>query len=273
MITINEDKCIKCGSCVKSCIASLFFQKEKKSAPQIPYPEYCILCGHCVSVCPKAAITHGSLKMENFHDVKQILPEDLENFLASKRSIRNFSSKEVTRDVINKIITVSCFAPSDQNSQSVSYTAVSNSDLIQKTEDTIIDGYKTWLSQNKDIDPKENPQFAFELNYAAKIIKMHADNKHPIFKNAPWVITLQSDKNSVFGKHNCLEAEAYLMLQAHSYGVGSCIVGRALYDTTVIEKLFEIEESQTVSSVIMLGYPKLKYKRTVDIKAANINWK
>lgn len=52
---INDDKCIKCGACVRVCRESALFQLPGKP-PQL-IPDQCIGCGACSLVCPVNAIT------------------------------------------------------------------------------------------------------------------------------------------------------------------------------------------------------------------------
>ncbi len=64
---IDENVCIKCGSCVSVCPHNAILSL---AAPQIK-KERCLGCGQCLSVCPVNAITtHSQLKEYN-----EILPE------------------------------------------------------------------------------------------------------------------------------------------------------------------------------------------------------
>lgn len=55
---INEEKCIKCGLCVKRCpTKALEMVGEKKEDKKLIFtPEMCLGCGVCVHKCPKDAI-------------------------------------------------------------------------------------------------------------------------------------------------------------------------------------------------------------------------
>lgn len=53
---IDQQKCIGCGQCAKSCPADVIrFNTEIKKA-EIKYPQECVLCLWCTSLCPKDAI-------------------------------------------------------------------------------------------------------------------------------------------------------------------------------------------------------------------------
>jgi len=55
---IDEEKCIKCGLCVKKCpMKALEIVGEKKEDKKLKFtPELCLGCGVCVHKCPKDAI-------------------------------------------------------------------------------------------------------------------------------------------------------------------------------------------------------------------------
>lgn len=53
---INEEKCIGCGECVKSCIADVIRMDEARKKAVIAYPEDCAVCSACVFDCPTDAV-------------------------------------------------------------------------------------------------------------------------------------------------------------------------------------------------------------------------
>ena len=54
LITVNPEKCIKCGICIKECPTLVLKMGEK--SPEAVAPVACLACGHCVAVCPSGAI-------------------------------------------------------------------------------------------------------------------------------------------------------------------------------------------------------------------------
>ena len=59
-LTINKDKCTKCGLCVKACPVNNIIEEENEI--NILNKDYCLWCGRCISICPKNAIFWGSHK-------------------------------------------------------------------------------------------------------------------------------------------------------------------------------------------------------------------
>ena len=52
---INEEKCIKCMTCVNICGMDVFGPLDVKE-PKVVYPEECWHCRACAIDCPKQAI-------------------------------------------------------------------------------------------------------------------------------------------------------------------------------------------------------------------------
>lgn len=54
LITVDQEKCIKCGICANECPGQIL--RIGENGPEDICSEKCIACGHCVAVCPKEAI-------------------------------------------------------------------------------------------------------------------------------------------------------------------------------------------------------------------------
>ena len=52
MVSIDQNKCIGCGMCVKDCFFGVLSLQDKKAVVSGD----CFHCGHCVSVCPTGAL-------------------------------------------------------------------------------------------------------------------------------------------------------------------------------------------------------------------------
>lgn len=54
-VTINKEKCDKCGKCIEICPIEVFGKDEKGKVVVLKEKE-CIACKACEVQCPKAAI-------------------------------------------------------------------------------------------------------------------------------------------------------------------------------------------------------------------------
>ncbi len=137
-ITIDPEKCNRDGICVKACPTAVI---ELTSSDELPTPvkdfkEYCLACGHCVAVCPTGAFSLDWLKTGQCAAISKELVlhrEAAEQFLRSRRSIRNFKDKPVEREKLEKLLEIACFAPSAKNNQLWHWTVVENPDDVKKS--------------------------------------------------------------------------------------------------------------------------------------------
>src|SRR5512136_311030 len=119
---VNVEKCNRDGICVEACGRRLIEMGKPDSLPTLiaGLEELCINCGHCVAVCPTGALTLNTMRPEDCPQIEKELLinlEQAEQFLRSRRSIRNYMDKPVERDKLNKLIQVSGYAPSAHNSR------------------------------------------------------------------------------------------------------------------------------------------------------------
>ena len=57
MVTIDKNKCIKCGACVNDCVVKVLV-KDYNDTPYMPQDseKFCINCQHCLAICPEGAV-------------------------------------------------------------------------------------------------------------------------------------------------------------------------------------------------------------------------
>lgn len=280
LLTINKN-CNYCGKCIDICPALILSKSKDNKIPYTDNEDRCILCGHCVAICPKDAIKLNQIKINNFIDYKYNFNENtVKEFLLSKRSIRHFLDKPLGKDLINKIINFSNSAASSDNKLERDYIAICDKKLIKKIEDEVVKYYKNLLLILNPIVRKIGYIFAPSLfKEFEKIIpdlkfflKKYEIGKNPVFRNAPCVICIHAPKKSTAAKDNCLSAQSYLMLYAHSLGLGSCIIGYASFAPHILEKILNISKKNRIYSIIILGFPKYTFKKLIIRKEPKIKW-
>ncbi|HIH40272.1 MAG TPA: 4Fe-4S dicluster domain-containing protein, partial [Halobacteria archaeon] len=139
-ITINQDLCSRCNSCVEVCPAEIFVS-NKEDIPTVldaVADKFCISCGHCVAICPKNAIDHKNFQEGRVTPIKQeLIPssDQTREMLRSIRSIREFKDRPVDKELIEEIIDVARFAPSSTNLQTTEYIVVQDKKVLNKIVD------------------------------------------------------------------------------------------------------------------------------------------
>jgi len=253
-IIVNEKKCIKCGICLKECPVYVLHMGE--NGPEETPGSACNACGHCVAICPNAAMDNEKAPLAQQVDVRDITKLDeqqAEYFLRSRRSIRTYQKKSVSRENLSKLVNIARLAPTAGNSQSISFAIVENKQLIEKASEITI-------------QILENSAFRQQLE---KTIRSYRDDGvDSIFHDAPNLIIATADKNFPHGRNNAISCLTYLELYAPTLGLGSCWAGMfehcASVENSPLLKLFNISKEKMVVGAVMVGYPKYRYRRLVD---------
>ncbi|MCB2293400.1 nitroreductase family protein [Clostridium algoriphilum] len=260
IITVNEEKCIKCGQCIKEC--PVFVLKMGEKGPEEKEKSNCIACGHCVAICPNSAIDNTKTPLAQQIDSKdfpKLNAQEAEHFLRARRSIRNYKEKSVSREELTKLVDVARLAPTGSNSQGISFVVVEDKQLIEKAAELTIK-----LMERSPL-----------RNVLKETIRTYReDGVDTVFRGAPNLIITIADKNFSNARGNSVSSLTYLELFAPSLGLGSCWAGFFEYCASIenspMLKLFNIPEGKKITAAVMVGYPKYSYKRLVDRKPLEV---
>ena len=250
-VTVNLEKCIGCGLCVKDCPASHLIIKEKKATIQ---NDTCIGCGHCYAICPNEAIAIDGYDYSNIHEVVPFTNFNSEEFLKaihSRRTIRQFSDKIIEDKDIEKILDAGRYSPTGANAQDVAYTILG--------------------SKQSDAEKICVSLFRFGVNSAKKFSKslngIEIDDNF-FFKGSKLVILV-----SAKSKLNGGLASAYMEMMAATLGIGTLYSG--FFETCFklspkLRRLIKLPKGHELCACMVFGYPKVKYKRTAPRNKANV---
>ena len=105
---------------------------------------------------------------------------------------------------------------------------------------------------------------------------MHEDYKDKnidrLFFNAPAIIAIVSEEKSGFADVNGGIAASRMELQANTLGLGVCYIGflkTAVALSGDIKKSIGMKDNEEYLLSFVLGYPDVKYQRTVNRKPAD----
>ncbi|MDF2474134.1 MAG: nitroreductase [Anaerocolumna sp.] len=251
LISVNYQKCIKCGLCVKECPE--FILKLTENGPEEVCPEKCIACGHCVAICPKEAMDNRLSPLSQQMTVKdfpKLNHEEAEIFLRSRRSIRSYKESAVPREKLTKLVNIAHYAPSGHNLQNISYVIVDDRKILNEAVRIVLEEFE-----------KDNISPEFTLPYREK-------GTDTILRGATALILAVSDRNFQRGRENSILTLTYLELYAPTLGLGSCWAGMfervAMKENSPCNQLFQIPETKKITGAVMVGYPKYFYSRAVD---------
>lgn len=251
LITVDQERCIRCGLCVDVCPEYVF--KLSDRGPEAVYPEECIACGHCVAVCPEEAIDHIRAPLSNqisANKFPRLKPDEAEHFLRTRRSIRAYEQTPVPREKLIALVNVAHFAQSGHNRQGISYVIADDRNVLDQAVELVMREYE-----------KDNVSSHFRKHYREK-------GMDPILRGAPSLILATADLNFFRGRENSILSLAYLELYAPTLGLGSCwagiLEGLACRENSPLKELFHVPEHKKITGAVMVGYPKYTYPRIVD---------
>lgn len=270
-LLVDEEKCNKCGMCVAECPFFIIQMLEKGSVPAWvgEVEAVCINCGHCIAVCPTGALELSSMPLEKCVPIIRefkATPEQLEQFLKSRRSIRAYKEKPVEHEKLAKLIDIARYAPSGHNDQPVQWLIIEQRDTVKELARMTVDWVGKQLIQR---DPA----------FFKRLLANWDSGIDVITRGAPHLVIAHAEKDSVPTGGNmadCYIALTYLELAAHSMGLGACWAGflqlAAVLDPAVTQTL-RLPEGHVSFGAMMIGYPKYRFSRIPVRNDAKVIWR
>lgn len=270
MITINEEKCIGCGLCVKDCFTQEIEVIDHKAKPK---DIRCIECGHCIAVCPTNAITLKNYPMADIMEYKKgEFDVDADQYLRSlkyRRTIRQFSNKQVESEKIHKIIEAGRYSSTGGNQQNVSYCILRDDvDLLRRMA---LEELNRMGNLPKEIKEKMGIAWYGEI-WKKMYNDYHTESKKDsLFFDAGTVILVVSPS-----VQNACIAAAHMETMVYAQGLGMLYSGFfaiAAAQSKEIKESLNLKSGQEVVACLVIGYPNVKYERTAPRKEAQIAWR
>lgn len=270
LLTINHATCTSCGICVETCpVCIITLGEDNFPFVQEESVKRCTQCGHCVSVCPASALTHNLLSETASirNEIKnQITPTNLGEYFKSRRSIRKFQSKAVAKPLLEEVFDIVSYAPSGVNSQMNKWVVVSDPTIIRQLSDAVIEWMKAAITVN--------PEFARFLDFA-RLIHLYEQGNDVICRHAPCLVIGYTNASYTGGTIDSVIATSHLEVLLPAFGLGSCWAGYlmiALRYSPEMRKMIGLDDSHTIHSATMIGYPQYHYYKIPARKGPQVNW-
>lgn len=261
MVSIDQNKCIGCGMCVKDCFFQVLHLQDKKAVVSGD----CFNCGHCVSVCPTNAVTIPDYPMEEVREYDASCKMDAENllhFMQFRRSVRQFRKEPVPMEAMHNILEAGRYTPTAANRQDVSYILVKEN--LEEFKKIVWAGLGERLAKGVP-DPYA---YRMQIFYDAYLADP-ADDR--LFCGADVCMLVLSDLPV-----NGTLAMTSMELMAQAQGVGVLYSGflqRIILDTPKALEFLGLDGTKTLGTVMLFGMPAVKYQRTAPRKKVNVTWK
>ena len=271
LFSIDKDKCVQAGFCAEECPTGLVRMDgpDKYPTPLEGKEHFCVECGHCVAVCPHDAITLDAMPLDDFALIREDLvvsPEQAEQFIKSRRSIRSYKNKPVERQTLARLVDGARFAPSGHNMQPVEWVVLASRESVIQLVELVVE----WSR----LEAEKDSEVARELN-APGLIRAWERGKDVICRGAPHLVAAHAAKSAITPELDSVIALSHLELLAHGFGLGACWAGYVLFaarNHPPILEFLSIPKDHDLHGALMLGRPKYKYHRIPPRREAGITW-
>ncbi len=241
VVEINQEKCVKCLKCIKVCPFTVL--ENKNGIVQRKEGKGCLKCMHCGATCSENAITYNGKPMieEATCQPSSNFSEELERFIKSRRSYRNFQPKAVDREIIEKAIDISSWAPSAKNQHPAKWIVIDDKNVIDKIMGEIVSYSKATGT---------SPEIVSELE---------EENNNVVMGNAHTLILCYGNDKAINAPADTAIAMTTVELVLQAEGIGTCWGGyltRACNNIPEVKALIpEIPAGNSFYGTFMVGYP------------------
>jgi nitroreductase/NAD-dependent dihydropyrimidine dehydrogenase PreA subunit len=289
--SVDAGRCTGCGTCVTVCVGGVFELRDHLS--QVVSGWRCIACGHCTAVCPADAVTQPDASPSS-SDVSPgprpaAAPRDLQLLIRERRSTRVFSDDAVSREQLVQIVEAGRYAPTGANRQAVDYVILPDRARVAELR-MHLEGFLNRMSnglQNpvsrRFLQMRMGRKQLEVLRYYAASYRSYrdipdAERKEIAYFPLPYgpaVIVAHTQSFDAIAEFNCAMALYACSLMAHTMGLASCFLGfvpaAAQMDKRVGDWL-GIPEGNQVYGAIVVGHPRITYRRLVERRMPELTW-
>lgn len=179
-------------------------------------------------------------------DRQEVIPLNTIEAILTRRSIRSFTDRQISRQDLDTILKCATYAPSGMNNQSWQFTVVQDADTIARIARTV---RETFRIVNARPDGEKNTQFKKPLMSDTYDCTFHA----------PTFIIASNVADYHMALQDCACALENIFLAAHELGIASCWVNQ-LYNLSDEDHLREllvqlgVPENHRICGCAALGY-------------------
>lgn len=270
---VNTATCRKDGICAAVCPVRIV----KGGVGEVPSiaddrTSRCIQCGQCMAFCPTQACAAPGLAVEDAVFLRKDLypsPEQVEELVFSRRSIRNFTDKPVPREELIRILDAVRFAPTAHNTQNLRWIILESREKTVELVELVIDWFRNL--------PKTDPALARKMS-SEGMVRAWEKGNDVIARGAPQVAILAGREHTGMEAFDAAVALTYLEIVGQAHGVGCCWGG---FITRVfshpasgaVREYLGIAADETPYCAQMMGYPKFKAVSRPPRKELRVTWK
>lgn len=269
-IIVDQDRCTKCGICVKICSFGLIDQVDETHFPQVQdiNAPTCINCGHCEVFCPSQALLLNLRPDEKVPlpaDAGVISPEDIAFYLKKRRSVRHFTRDPVPREKILEVLDIARYAASGGNGQTVQWLVIHDPEKVKKIAGLTIEWMRSLVNTPHPMS-----------GYVPTLISAWEQGIDVICRGAPHLLFAHIPENNPIAPTDAIIALTHFDIAAPAFGIGTCwagFVAAAAMFYEPLQKELNLPAGRKSAYAMMFGNPQYKVYGIPRRKPLEVMWK
>jgi len=231
-----------------------------------------------MAVCPTEAVFQEGIQGVPLEE-PGITPQDMEQLISSRRSIRNYRAEDVRQEDLERLLSLLEYAPTGTNSQKSGVTVVQGREKVEVFSREMMVFFKklvrmafnpfTWPFLRIAMGSQKTAKL---FNYKKMILQTDQDI---LCHQAPLVLIFHSSKKASTPDMDSNIHASYTTLHGESLGLGTCFNGfiaKGLNFNKGLKRKLGIPKDHKIYSSLLVGYPQLKYKRRGARRAFQVNF-
>jgi len=157
--------------------------------------------------------------------------------IRARRSIRKYTGKPVTKEVIGQLLSAAVMSPSAMDREPWRFVVITDKAKIKELSDAV-----------KRLTPLQG--------LAQKFVERMTSREDLIFYSAPLLILIVAQKDYKWAHLDCGILAQTMFLAAKSFGLGSCFIGfaRALNNDHELLRSLGVPEGDEIVAPLIFGY-------------------
>jgi len=284
---VDTARCTLCGRCVKVCASDTLAMVDGRLVIARRNFLGCIACGQCMAVCPSGAIEVAGRRFAPT-DVLPLppaalpTPEQFDALLLARRSVRRFTAEEIERSVVERILAMAATAPVGIPPTEVSVLVFHGRERVRALAaeaipifERLATSFTPWrLALLRPFLGKATTTLVrdFVRPLYTQIAAQWRAGHDTFVYDAPLALLFHAPAASDAADEHI--AATCAMLAAHSFGLGTCILGTPAglnYDPP-FKARYHIPPTNKIGLGLVVGHPAVRFTRGIRRQWADLRF-
>jgi len=204
-----------------------------------------------------------------------VSPEQISHFLRSRRSVRTFDSREVPREMLERLVDIGRYAPTGTNIQDVEFIVIQHADQIANLSRMAGMFYGRYLRKLEELKDPVPYHIARRMDAFRLYYQYALEGKDRVFRGGQAAILVHGPEANAVAPDNCHYALSYIILMAHSMGLGTCLLRTfvmAAEQDPEIQKEIRLPNGHKLFGCASVGFPKYKFYKIPARMEPKVQW-